>query len=417
MPLSDDDLRALAVSPESARVERKRNERADLEEVCCAFANDIGGTGAPGVLFVGLEDDGRLAGLPIDDALMCRLADLRDRLDPRPPMEIRELAYAGSTLAAIVVAPSDAPPVRYQGRAWIRVGPTNRVAGPADERILLERAAASATTFDRRHCPRAMLTDLDLSWFEASYLPRLVSADVIAANGRSIEHKLASARLWDLRAGCPNNAAALVLAHDPLDLLPGAYVQFVRFAGEDRSSPVTDQARIGGPLHAQVAALEARLPYLVRVARRPLEGLRFEDRADYPVLAIREALLNALMHRTYDSNTPVKLYAYADRLEIQSPGSLFGVVTPQNFERATDYRNPVLADVFKTLGYVDRFGMGVARTRDEMRRNGNPPPEFEFEPQIVTVRLRAAPVPEPRLTIGDAEHTGTGTVIANAGEE
>lgn len=178
-----------------------------------------------------------------------------------------------------------------------------------------------------------------------------------------------------------------------------------------------DQEHVSGPLHAQIAAVEARLPYLIHVARQPAGGLRFEARPDYPVLAIREALLNALMHRTYDTNTPVKMYVYADRMEIQNTGGLFGVVTPRTFDRATDYRNPVMAEIFKTLGYVDRFGTGIARMRAEMRRNGNPPPEFEFDPHMVTVFLRSAPNAEPDETIGDTGRIGPGALVGNAADE
>jgi predicted HTH transcriptional regulator len=124
----------------------------------------------------------------------------------------------------------------------------------------------------------------------------------------------------------------------------------------------------------------------------PAEGLRFEDVPDYPVAAIRELALNAVMHRSYEgANAPVRISWFTDRVEIQNPGGLYGHVTPQNFGRVPDYRNPVLAEAMSALGYVEKYGTGVARARDALARNGNPPPEFTFEPEhfLVVVRERS----------------------------
>ena len=82
---------------------------------------------------------------------------------------------------------------------------------------------------------------------------------------------------------------------------------------------------------------------------------------------------------------------FRDRVEIQNPGGLYGQVTPQNYRRVSDYRNPVLADAMKILGYVERFGVGIARAEAALRNNGNEPPDFVFEAThvLVTVRSRA----------------------------
>ena len=108
---------------------------------------------------------------------------------------------------------------------------------------------------------------------------------------------------------------------------------------------------------------------------------------DYPPIAVRELLLNAVMHRSYESTAPVRFYWYDDRIEIQSPGGLYGMASPENFPRQTAYRNPVLAEAMATLGYVNRFGRGVFRAQDALRRNGNPEAKFHFEPSFVLVTI------------------------------
>ena len=119
--------------------------------------------------------------------------------------------------------------------------------------------------------------------------------------------------------------------------------------------------------------------------------LRERTETDYPPVAIRELLLNAIMHRSYESNAPVRFYWYDDRIEIQNPGGLYGMASPENFHGQTDYRNPVIAEAMATLGYVNAFGRGVIRAQEALRKNGNPTAEFAFEPSHVLVTIRRKP--------------------------
>ena len=100
------------------------------------------------------------------------------------------------------------------------------------------------------------------------------------------------------------------------------------------------------------------------------------------------------MHRTYENtNAPVRVYWFDDRIEVINPGGPFGAVTRENFGRPgiTDYRNPNLASAMKVLGFVQRFGIGIQTARGELRRNGNPDLVFQVEPTTVlaTVRRRS----------------------------
>jgi ATP-dependent DNA helicase RecG len=92
---------------------------------------------------------------------------------------------------------------------------------------------------------------------------------------------------------------------------------------------------------------------------------------------------------TYEATSaPVRINWFADRVEIQNPGGLYGQVTPENYERVSDYRNPVIAEVLKALGYVERFGTGITRANAALKANHNPPAEFTFEATHVLVTIR-----------------------------
>jgi ATP-dependent DNA helicase RecG len=98
------------------------------------------------------------------------------------------------------------------------------------------------------------------------------------------------------------------------------------------------------------------------------------------------------MHRNYEgSNAPTRVYWFDDRIEISNPGGLFGQVTQENFGKGTtDYRNPLIAEAMRTLGYVQRFGMGIPIAREALQKNGNPSAEFRFEPGAFLVTVRPA---------------------------
>ena len=119
--------------------------------------------------------------------------------------------------------------------------------------------------------------------------------------------------------------------------------------------------------------------------------MRQEPRPEYPIAALREAVVNAVVHRNYESsNAPTKILWFDDRIEISSPGGPFGAVDATNYEHRNDYRNPVLAAALKHLGYVNRFGRGVSLIRQSLATNGNPPAEFDIDRSWWSVTLRSA---------------------------
>ena len=148
-----------------------------------------------------------------------------------------------------------------------------------------------------------------------------------------------------------------------------------------------DQAEISGDLHTLLRELEGRIKLLIQTTMRKVSAFEEKLQPDYPEWALRELLMNAVMHRNYDSNSPIRFYAFIDHLEIQSPGGLYGEATPENFPTRNSYRNPVIAEAMKSLGFVNRFGYGVQRAQALLAQNGNPPAQFEFDEHSVLVKI------------------------------
>lgn len=134
--------------------------------------------------------------------------------------------------------------------------------------------------------------------------------------------------------------------------------------------------------------LDSFVKYTIEDKRPVLvSALREEEKINYPYVAIRELLMNSVMHRSYEgSNAPTKFYEYSDRIEIDNPGNLYGKARVENFPNENDYRNPVVAEAMKTLGYVNKFGRGINMVQDVLTENGNTPAKFVLD-DITTFKV------------------------------
>lgn len=391
--LSEQELRALMFDLESDSVERTVSTRDTdkFGEAICAFSNDFPNHRQPGYLLIGVDDSGSPSGLQVTDQLLLNLAALRSdgNVQPLPAMTVQKYTLPEGDVAVIQVLPSDLPPVRYRGRVWIRIGPRRAIANETEERVLPERRTALAVTFDARPCVGSSLEDLSLDLFLATHLRSAVAREVIDANQRSIEEQLAALRFFDLGCGCPTHAGILLFGRDPLRWLPGAYLQFLRVNGTRLTDDVVTEHRFHGDLLTVLRELDSFVPLQVNRRPRPVSAMRETIEVDYPVWALREVLFNAIMHRWYEGSTaPIRFYWFSEHVEIQSPGGLYGEATPENFPNQNAYRNQVIAEAMKVLGYVNRFGRGVLQAQEFLAQNGNPPAEFTFQPTYVLATIR-----------------------------
>ena len=381
--LTKSELESLLASTETYRVERTKSttDKDKFGEVVCAFANDMPDSGKPGYLFIGVDNEGHPCGLKATDELLQKFAAIRSdgNILPIPTISVDSFSLPGGDVIVVEVQPSDQPPVRYRGRTWIRIGPRRDIATPAEETILAERKARNFATFDARPCFGAKLDDLDLDLFTHDYLPKAVDADVLDEDLRPIERKLESLRFYNSAYGLPTNAAVLLFGRDPRYFFPGAYVQYVSFNGLNNAAPILNEHPFRGPIVRMLSQIDVFIETTIARKRPvPITALREKTVFDYPKAAIRELLMNAIMHRDYQGNAPIKFYQYADRLEVVNHGGLYGRARPENFPTVSDYRNPIIAEAMKVLGYVNCYNRGIEMVQEELETNGNGQAEFSF---------------------------------------
>ncbi len=309
-PYSDDDLAAMLVGMDSDLLEWKAtldgNTKETVRQAICAFANDLPGRGRAGVILVGIGDDAQPSGLVVDDQLLRTLADMRTdgNILPPPTMRVRRGTLRGSPVAIVEVEPSASPPVRLRGQSFVRTGPRRGIATRDDERVLNERRRTLDRYFDAEPVPTARVSDLDLLLFERQYLPAALAPEVLATNGRTIEQKLSSLKMVaSADSPIPTVAGLLVLGIRPRDFIPGAYIQFLRVRGGERSDPVVDAAEIDGNLLDIQRGIDEKLRSCnlnsVDFVSADLEVRR----ETFPIAALQQIVRNAMMHRSYEGTS------------------------------------------------------------------------------------------------------------------
>ena len=381
--ITKEHLQKILSDTESYHIEKTvaTDNMDKFSQAICAFSNDVADSKKKGYLLIGVRDNGELAGLQVDDKLLLQISNIRTdgNILPQPVMTVEKFSFAQGDVLVVEVTPSQVPPVRYRGRIWVRVGPRKSSATEAEEKLLTERRLSNIRTFDAMPCLGTTLENLDITLFKKEYLSKAVAEDILQEDKRTIEEQMASLGLYDLRYQCPTNAAIVLFGNNPERFLHGAYIQYVRFKGLDRAGDIINEHKFSGNLCKVLPRIDVFVETSIAQKRPiPISVLREKTVSKYPYWATRELLMNAIMHRDYESNAPVAFYEYDDRIEIQNAGGLYGKVSANNFPNVSDYRNPFIAEAMKVLGYVNRFSRGVYRVQKELEENGNGKASFDF---------------------------------------
>ena len=382
--LSKEEIFELINDKESDRIERTTSidDTDKFAEAICAFSNDIANHKKPGYLFIGVQNTScKLSGLRATDKMLKDISAIRSdgNILPQPAMTVHPYTFDEGDVIVVEVMPAHFPPVRYKGRVWIRVGPRRAIANEVEERFLTEKRTSNAKTFDEQPCVGSTIDDININLFKMIYLPKAVSADVLANDKRDIKLQLASLRFYDLVYDCPTNAGILMFGNNVKYFFSTAYVQYVKFEGTTVASNILADTQFSGDLISIVNELNSFVKInIVKKRPIPVSALIEENVFNYSDSAVREFLMNAIMHRSYEITSYIKFYQYSDRIEIINPGGLYGNASPDNFPNISDYRNLVISESMRVMGFVNRFNRGVEMAQSDLKDNGNEPAEFDL---------------------------------------
>lgn len=382
--MTKEEIYRLLHSTETSRIERtvSTSDMDKFQEAICAFSNDMSNSRQNGYLIIGAKDNGELSGLKVDDNLFKKISGIRSdgNILPIPMMTCERYELEGGDILVVEVQPSFSTPVRYRGRTFIRIGPRRDIATIDEERILSEKRMSNMATFDASPCYGATMDDVYVDIIKNEYIPKAVSAEELEHDARSIEQQMAALGLYDMAHNCPTNACIVLFGKRPKQFLHGAYLQYVRFNGLDKGAEIDDDKPFYDCLAKMMPKLEAFIDFgVIKIRPIAVSTLREKNQSNYPADALRELILNACMHRDYQAHMPTRFYQFVDRIEIMNPGGLYGKARPENFPEVNDYRNPIIAQALKIMGYVNMFNRGVSRVKNMMVENGGVEPTFNVD--------------------------------------
>lgn len=356
-------------------LEQGRNEHIDfqpadvaprrLAESMIAMANAGGGTAIVGVsggrkpTITGLDDPEAAQNTAVQAALLC---------DPSLIIPLPEIVEVDDTSVLVIDIPRGLPHAySVDGRYLIRKGVKNEpLVGVELRRLLLARGERS---FEALPAPHAVTDDLDPEKV-GRYVNRLEGV------GDLSPEQVLRKRGCLTPDGRPTYAGILLFGKDPFAFVPGCEITVVRYAGTEMGDEFLRQD-IRDTLPEQIRRAEAFLVSNMRVGAR-LEGFGREDKTEYPVEAVREAVVNAVAHRDYSvTGDQIRVFMFVDRIEVYSPGRLPGPVTVDNIVEERFSRNETVVQVLADLGFIERLGYGIDRMVRLMQQEDLPEPAFE----------------------------------------
>lgn len=370
------DIPSILDEGEGQKVEFKESP-ASLAPEMTAFANASGGH-----IYIGITDRGEVRPVSLTNRLKSQISDTARNCDP--PVSIR-LFQATGGIVAIEVSEGRDKPYRCREGFFLRIGPNTQKL-KRDEIVHLIHHAGKIR-FDEMIDDRFVFPkDFDSDEWEkyriqAGYPSPMSAADALVNIG------VASVQEGKVLF---TNAALLFFAKDPQHFFPEARVTCLKYRGETRYD-IVDRHECKGSILKQ---LEETLAFFNRYNAKQIKitgAPRHEEWEDYPAVVIREAVINALIHRDYFfDSSHIYLHIYDGHLELDNPGGLIVGLTPEELGTKAVRRNRMLADLMQRAGYIENAGTGILRIREALRKNNNPPPEI-VATNFFSLRLTARP--------------------------
>ena len=358
--------------PEQQNIEYKQSWHDDYIKWVCGFANAQGG-----VIYIGKDDNGNVVGIDDFKKLMDDIPNkIKNAIGIMVVVNLHE--ETGKYFIEIVTHPYSVP-ISLRGRYYYRSGSTKQeLTGASLNEFLLKK---SGKTWDDVLEPRASFDDIDEKTV-STFLKASENAGRLPENeGLALSELFEKLRLTE--NGHLKRAALILFGKDPGKFYPNTFVKIGRFGKPARLSGGDDadikfQETEEGNLIRLLQAVLNQLNHKFLIRPIEFEGMHRIEKGEYPVAAIREMLLNALVHRNY-MGAPIQIRVYDDKLSIWNEGTLPDGLTLEALKRSHSSRprNPIIADVCFRGGYIDAWGRGTIKIIDTCKQAVLPEPEMK----------------------------------------
>ncbi|WP_276504185.1 ATP-binding protein [Terrimonas pollutisoli] len=352
--------------PEQQNIEYKQSWHDDYLKWICGFANANGG-----VIYIGKDDNGNVVDVPDYKKLMDDIPNkIRNAMGITVEVNLHE--EHGKHLIEVITQPYSVP-ISVRGRYYYRSGSTKQeLTGATLNEFLLKK---SGKTWDDVVEQRATFDDIDEKAVK-TFLAASENAGRLPENnhGLSIPELFEKLRLTE--NGQLKRAAIILFGKDPGKFYPNIFVKIGRFGQDD--TDIKFQETEEGNLIVLLQAVLNQLNHKFLIRSIEFEGIHRIEKGEYPLPALREMLLNALVHRNY-MGAPIQIRVYDDKISIWNEGTLPEGLTLAALKRSHSSRprNPIIADVAFKGGYIDAWGRGTIKILDTCKQAELPEPEMQ----------------------------------------
>lgn len=366
------EIKSLIKETENIELKSSLGSMEEIIETVSAFANTSGGK-----VLVGVDNVGKVIGVQIGKGTLETLANrIAQNTDPKIHPHISVEKIDGKEIIIIEVKESLDRLVLAFGRPFKRVGKaTVKMSKDEYERLILEKHK-DKFQFDNQICEEAKLKDIDQKKIRTYLKLRQKNRNISSQIKMPLNQFLSNLKAVSDKK--PTNAGILFFGKNPLNLISHAQLRLVRIKGVKIYGNILDRLDCEGTLWEMVDQAEDFLRKSIRLLGfRTEQSFRREDRFEYPIRALREAIINGLIHRDYFNLADVRVFIFDDRVEIVSPGPFPQGVSPKKPEHKPV--NKILSSLMYDIGYIEKYGSGIYLENELCLKNKNPKPVYEID--------------------------------------
>jgi len=347
---------------ESEKLEFKKSlaERDEILETITAFSNTRGGT-----VLIGVDDYGNVIGVDLKKGEIESLENsINQLIEPKVYPDFKDIPYGNRLILKIEVHEGFNKPYFYRGACYVRKGNvTRRLDRNGILEVVSRRVTFDSLIFEGEYEISEELVE--------GFLKKARERRRMRMESENIQTVLKKLNLLD--RGKVRNGALLLFSKECSSHFPQAVIKI----GHAEGDKMVDEALIEGPLQVQ---LEEAMRFIQKHIRKGyvIKGLERIESWEYPLESVREALVNALLHRDYFSNSHVSVRIGESGIIVENPGELPPPLEIEDLmrEHPSIPRNPLISRAFFYMGYFEEWGSGTLRMINSLRSMGLPDPEF-----------------------------------------
>lgn len=375
--------------PEQQNIEYKQSWHDDYLKWVCGFANAQGGA-----IYIGMDDDGKVVGLDNHKYLLDEIPNkIRNLMGMTVEVNLQQ--ENGKYFIEILTPPYSVP-ISLRGRYYYRSGSTKQeLTGASLNEFLLKK---SGKTWDDVLEPRATINDIDEKSVKQFLMAAENSGRLPESKDISVPELLEKLRLTE--NGQLKRAAIVLFGKDPGKFYPNTFVKIGHFGKDDADLVFqeTEEGNLFSLLHAVLNQLNHK--FLIR--KVAFSGMYRLEKHEYPLTALREIILNSLVHRNY-MGAPTQIRVYDNKIIFWNEGTLPEGITIASLKRfhTSHPRNVLLADVCFKGGFIDSWGRGTLKIYDACKESELPEPEIkEFQGGFLVTLFKDSLTEERLIKLG-----------------